>query len=149
VGLHHGGTYPEVKVVAAVFEDGRTYRPDDLVHRIIVRHRLQSGYLQHAIELLQAGIKEGWDVDRLVSEGSRAREEKLHALEEGPDRSLGREFPLTVVVDNLMAMQKERPDTLTRAVNQLLEMELKKKELLDASLAAMGDPLATSTYGCE
>jgi hypothetical protein len=47
-------------VAALVWEDGLTYGPQELIQKVIARRRLSSLYHQHAIDLLQTGLKEGW-----------------------------------------------------------------------------------------
>jgi hypothetical protein len=134
-------------IAAVVFENGRTYGPDDLVQLIIARRRLLSLYHQHAIDLLQSGLKEGWDANRYVSEG-RGREEGLDIMSVDRELSLIVESPLKIVVDNLMRMRRENPDMAERFAKELLESQLKRKAVVDAGLAAMVGPQTESTLGC-
>ena len=106
---------------------------------MIARRRLSSLYHQHAIDLLQAGLKEGWDANRWVAEG-RSREEGQHVRTFDAEMDLIVEFPLAVVVDNLMQTRREKPDNAERVAKMLLEHELKEKEALDAGLTAMENP---------
>jgi hypothetical protein len=59
-----GREYAQPGVAAVVWEDGLTYGPPELVQKVITRRRLSSLYHQHAIDLLQTGLKEGRDANR-------------------------------------------------------------------------------------
>jgi len=48
-----GEPYPQVNVVAAVWEDGSSYGPDELIQQIIARRRFSAEEHQHAVNLLQ------------------------------------------------------------------------------------------------
>jgi hypothetical protein len=128
-------------------EDGLTYGPDNLVQRIVARRRLLSEYHQHAIDLLETGLKEGWDANRYASVG-RAREEEWHAMSVDRELNLIVELPLQIVVDNLMRVRRENPGNADRMAKMLLETQLRQKEVVDAGLATMvGSQTGTST-GC-
>lgn len=61
-------------VVAVVWEHGLTYGPQELIQKVIARRRMSLLYHQHVIDVLQTGLKEGWDANRFVAEG-RSHEE--------------------------------------------------------------------------
>lgn len=75
-GVSHnaGRADAQPSIAAVVWEDGLTYGPNDLIQKVIARRQLSSLYHQHAIDLLQTGLKEGWDANRWGTEG-RSREE--------------------------------------------------------------------------
>jgi hypothetical protein len=50
------------------------------------------------------------------------------------------EFPLEVVVDNLVRVRQENPDNVGRLAKMMLEGELKEKGAVDAGLSAMENP---------
>ena len=126
-------------VAAVVWEDGLTYGPPELIQKLIARRRLSSLYHQHAIDLLQTGLKENWDANRWVAEG-RLREEGMHVMSVDAEMDIIIEFPLAAVVDNLVRMQRENPDNVGRLAKMMLERELKEKEALDTSLSAIENP---------
>lgn len=126
-------------VAAVVWEDGLTYGPQELIQKVIARRRLSSLYHQHAIDLLQTGLKEGWDANRYVAEG-RSHEEGSHVMEVDAELDIIIEFPLAVVVDNLMQVRRDNPGNADRAAKMMLERELKEKAALDSGLSAMENP---------
>ncbi len=126
-------------VAAVVWEDGLTYGPQELVQKVITRRRLSSLYHQHAIDLLQTGLKEGRDANRYVAEG-RSREEGLHVMEVDRELDIIIEFPLAVVVDNLMQVRRDKPENGDRVAKVMLERELKEKGALESGLNAMENP---------
>jgi hypothetical protein len=67
-------------VAAVVWEDGLTYGPQELIQKLMARRRLSLLYHQHAIDLLETGLKEHWDANRFEAEG-RLREEVLRVRE--------------------------------------------------------------------
>jgi len=148
-GISHNAGRADAQpgVAALVWEDGLTIGPDNLVQRIVARRRLSSEYHQHAIDLLQTGLKEGWDANRYVSEGT-AREEKWHAMSVNRELNLIVESPLQIVVDNLERMRRENPGNTERMAKMLLEEQFKQKEIIDAGLAAMVGPQTGTSAGC-
>ena len=50
------------------------------------------------------------------------------------------EFPLAVVVDNLIRVRQENPENVGRLAKVMLESELKEKGALDADVSAMENP---------
>jgi hypothetical protein len=139
VSHNQGREDAQPSVVAVVWEDGLTYGSPDLIQKVIARRRLSSLYHQHAIDLLQTGLKEGWDANRYVAEG-RSREEGMHVKEVDAELDIIIELPLAVVVDNLMQVRRDNPRNVDRMVKMLLESELKEKVALDSGLSAMEDP---------
>ena len=148
-GVSHnaGRADAQLGVAAVVWEDGLTYGPDNLVQRIVARRRLSSEYHQHAIDLLETGLKEGWDANRYVSVG-RAREEEWHAMSVDRELNLIVELPLQIVVDNLMRVQRENPGNADRMAKMLLKTQLRQKEVVDAGLAAMAGSQTGTSTGC-
>ncbi len=140
-GVSHnsGRADAQPSIAAVVWEDGLTYGPQELIQKVIARRRLSSVYHQHAIDLLQAGLKEHWDANRWVAEG-RSREEGLHVRSVDAEMEMIVEFPLAEVVDNLMQTRRERPENAERIAKMMLERELKEKEALDAGVRSMEDP---------
>jgi hypothetical protein len=126
-------------VAAVVWEDGLTYGPQELIQKVIARRRLSSLFHQHAIDLLQTGLKEGWDANRYVAEG-RSREEGLHPMAVDAEMDIIMEFPLAVVVDNLMRVRRDNPGSVDRVAKMMLERELTEKGALDSGLSAMENP---------
>ena len=140
-GVSHnaGRADAQPSIAAVVWEDGLTYGPPELIHKVIARRRLSSLYHQHAIDLLQTGLKEDWDANRWVSEG-RSREEGQHVRTVDAELDMIVEFPLAVVVDNLMQVRRDKPEDAKRVAKMLLELELKEKAAVDAGLSAMENP---------
>lgn len=126
-------------IAAVVWEDGLTYGSQELIQKVVSRRRSSSVYHQHAIDLLQTGLKQGWDANRFVAEG-RSREEGLHVMNVDAELDMIIEFPLAVVVDNLMQVRRENPVNVDRVAKIMLERELKEKEVLDAGVSAMENP---------
>jgi hypothetical protein len=50
------------------------------------------------------------------------------------------EFPLAVVVDNLMQVRRDNPGNADRMAKMMIERELKEKAALDSGLSAMENP---------
>jgi|GEM_PF-4894330 len=148
-GVSHNVGRPDAQpgVAAVVWDDGLTFGPDNLVQRIIARRRLSSEYHQHAIDLLQTGLKEHWDANRYESEGT-ALEEKWHAMAVNRDLNLIVESPLQIVVDNLVRIQRENPANTERMAKMLLETQLKQKEVIDSGLDAMVGPQTETSGPC-
>lgn len=139
-GVTHnqGRADAQPSIAAVVWEDGLTYGPPELIQKVIARRKLSLLYHQHAIDLLQTGLKENWDANRWVAEG-RSREDGSHMTVDR-EMEIGIEFPLTVVVDNLVRVRQENPDNVGRVAKIMLERELKEKEALDAGVRAMENP---------
>lgn len=131
-----------------MWDDGLTYGPPELIQKVIARRRLSSLYHQHAIDLLQTGLKENWDANRWVAEG-RSREEGSHMMTVDREMEIIIEFPLAVVVDNLLKVQQDKPENAGRLAKMMLESELKEKRALDAGLSAMENPGPSVPRICE
>lgn len=134
-------------IAAAVWEDGLMYGPPDLIQKVVARRERSLLYHQHAIDLLQFGLKEHWDANRFVAEG-RSREEGLPVTDVDPELNLIIEFPLAIAVDNLMRIRRENPDNIWRAAQQMLDQELKEKAALDSGLSTMKNPLPSAPFMC-
>ncbi len=147
VSHNAGRADAQPSIAAAVWEDGLTYGPQELLQKVIARRRRSSLYHQHAIDLLQTGLKEGWDASRWVAEG-RSREEGSHVMTVDAELNMIVEFSLAVAVDNLMRVQRENPDIVGRVAKEMLERELKEKEALDSGLRTMENPLPSAPIMC-
>jgi len=134
-------------VAAVVWEDGLTYGTQELIQKVIARRRLSLLYHQHAIDLLQTGLKEGWDAKRFVAEG-RSREEGLEVMGFNTQLEMIVEFPLGVAVDNLIRAQRDNPGSVDRMAKMMLELELKEKGALDSGLSAMENPGPSVPFMC-
>lgn len=140
-GVTHnqGRADAQLGIAAVVWEDGLTYGPPELIQKVIARRRLTSLYHQHAIELLQTGLKENWDANHWVAEG-RSREDGSHMMTVDREMEIIIEFPLADVVDNLVRVRQENSDNVGRVAKMMLERELKEKAALDAGVSAMENP---------
>lgn len=134
-------------IAAVVWEDGLTYGTQELIQKVIARRRLSLLYHQHAIDLLQTGLKEGWDAKRFVAEG-RAREGGLNVMGFNAELEMIVEFPLGVAVDNLIRAQRDNPGSVDRMAKMMLELELKEKGALDSGLSAMENPGPSVPFMC-
>jgi hypothetical protein len=148
-GVSHnvGRADAQPSVAAVVWEDGLTYGPQELIQKVIARRRLSLLYHQHAIDLLQIGLKEGWDAKRFVAEG-RSREEGLNVMGFNTELEMIVEFPLSVAVDNLIRIERENPGNATLMAKMMLEHELKEKAALDSGLSAMENPGPSVPFMC-
>jgi hypothetical protein len=61
-----GGTVPNAKLIAAVWEDGSTYGPDELIARISNSRKALADSYDHAIDTLQTGLAKNWTAQEYV-----------------------------------------------------------------------------------
>jgi hypothetical protein len=68
-GLPHveGGLAPDAKVVAAIWEDGSTFGPDELLLRISNRRKALADSYDLAIATLQTGLEKNWSVQEYIA----------------------------------------------------------------------------------
>jgi hypothetical protein len=74
-GLPHveGGLAPDAKLVAAVWEDGSTFGPDELLLRIYNRRKALADSYDLAIATLQTGLEKNWSVQEYLATAEKLR----------------------------------------------------------------------------
>lgn len=60
------GPVPNAKLMAAVWEDGSTYGPDELLARISNNRKALADSYDHAIDALQTGLDKNWSAEQYV-----------------------------------------------------------------------------------
>lgn len=58
---------PETKLVAAVWEDGSTFGPDELLARIFDSRRTLADSYDRAIAMLQTGLEKNWTAEEYLA----------------------------------------------------------------------------------
>lgn len=69
IGIPHivGGLVPDAKLVAAVWEDGSTFGPDDLLARISNSRKAMADSYDRAIATLQTGLDKNWTLEEYLT----------------------------------------------------------------------------------
>lgn len=75
MGVPHvvGGRVPDAKFVAAVWDDGSTYGPDDLLARISNARKTLADSYDRAIVVLQTGLEKNWPAEQYLSAAQELR----------------------------------------------------------------------------
>lgn len=75
MGVPHvvGELVPDAKLVAAVWDDGSTYGPDDLLAQISNVRKILADSYDRAIAILQTGLKENWSAEQYLSAAQELR----------------------------------------------------------------------------
>ncbi len=75
IGVPHivGAPVPDPKLVAAVWEDGSTFGPDDLLARISNIRKAQADSYDLAIATLKTGLEKNWSVEEYVTAAQKLR----------------------------------------------------------------------------
>jgi len=68
-----GGLVPEAKLVAAVWEDGSTFGPDDLLVRISNSRRALADSYDLAIATLQTGLEKNWTAEEYLAAAQQVK----------------------------------------------------------------------------
>jgi hypothetical protein len=69
IGVPHivGGPVPDAKLVAAVWEDGSTFGPDELLSRVTNSRRALADSYDRAIAILQNGLDKNWTAEEYLT----------------------------------------------------------------------------------
>ena len=156
IGIPHvvGGPVPDVKLVAAVWEDGSTFGPDELLSRIANSRKVLADSYDLAIAALQTGLERNWSAQEYLAAAQKLRppvppqeatvEEAMAASERltaqvmpshtitvnmqhtaEHDRSPAR---VAKVVQTLLKQFEESRDALRKAIDGLPKLEMDNKE---------------------
>lgn len=68
-----GGLVPDAKLVAAVWDDGSTYGPDDLLARISNARKILADSYDRAIVVLRTGLEKNWSAEQYLSAAQELR----------------------------------------------------------------------------
>jgi len=68
-----GASVPDAKLVAAVWEDGSTFGPDELLTRISNTRKAQADRYDLAIATLQTGLEKNWSAQEYVTAAQQLR----------------------------------------------------------------------------
>jgi hypothetical protein len=146
-----GEPYPQVTLVAAVWEDGSTYGLDELVQRVLTARRASLEELQHAILLLQTGLKQGWIQQQYLTAVKTRKDEPCVASkssEQARRVCLEARVVYDTITLNLQRDANDDPASLEKLVKQVLEILVQRRDTLRASLPALPNPPAEIAANC-
>lgn len=138
------GPVPDATLVAAVWEDGSTYGPDNVLQRISSSRMAFAGYLDRAVAILQNGLVKNWTKQEYVAAAqalqSESRQTAAGKSAEELSFSVGSDILLRTITRNMeLAASDSRPATRTAQV--LLDHFTKER---DALRQALGGPTASA-----
>ena len=138
------GPVPDATLVAAVWEDGSTYGPDNVLQRISSSRMAFAGYLDRAVAILQNGLVKNWTKQEYVAAAqalqSESRQTAAGKSAEELSFSVGSDILLRTITSSMeLAASDSRPATRTAQV--LLDHFAKER---DALRQALGGPTASA-----
>lgn len=134
-----GKPVPEAKLVAAVWEDGSTFGPDELLQRIYTKRSALAELFDRAVQLLETGLKQRWTREQYLE----AVDRELQPPSERPGLSAAEvhraaTIPTMTIRGNLQGGMKVdgQPATLEFAVRKLIEICRQRRDSLEAGMPA-------------
>jgi hypothetical protein len=136
-GVPHivGGRIPDAKLVAAVWDDGSTFGPDELVQTIFANRRILADAFDRAIRTLQTGLEQNWSREQYIA--AVEREKGSVAGRDGLTGEAYRAATISIftITSNLQGMTVNgKPAPLEFAVKKLLEMFSQRRDTLRQSV---------------
>jgi hypothetical protein len=131
VGHIVGGPIPQPSLVAAVWEDGSTYGPADVIEKVLAIRRAVLDAHNEAIKLLESGLAQHWNQYQYGT----AANEKLHALKPMGQQSVMAGLVYSTISPNFgseeVGIDRQQ---LERRVKSILERIVKERDALESGL---------------
>lgn len=140
VGHIVGGPIPQPSLVAAVWEDGSTYGPADVIEKVLAIRRAVLDAHNEAIELLESGLAQHWNQYQYGT----AANDKLHALKPMSQQSVMAGLVYSTITPNFgseeVGIDRQQ---LERRVKSIMERVVKERDALQSGLC-VAKPKAAS-----
>ncbi len=116
IGVPHivGGPVPDAKLVAAVWEDGSTFGPDELLARITDSRRALADSYDRAIATLQNGLDKNWTAEEYLTASQQLKPPmppQMATVEDAQaasERLTAQTMPSHTITDNMQhAVQRD------------------------------------------
>jgi hypothetical protein len=151
IGVPHivGGPVPDAKLVAAVWEDGNTFGPDELLSRVTNSRRALADSYDRAIASLQTGLDKNWTAEEYVIAAQQLKPPmppQMATVEEVQDASESlkpQTMPSHTITDNMQhAVQHDGSSARAAKVAQTLLKNFEQSR--DALRQALREPSPSS-----
>ncbi|HKN76852.1 MAG TPA: hypothetical protein VJW94_16875 [Candidatus Acidoferrum sp.] len=137
-GVPHvvGEPFPDPVLAAAVWEDGSTYGPDDLLARISGSRSALANSYDRAIAMLQTGLDKNWTAAEYSAAAQQLKLARDPAQATIPEASMADFIPIRTISVNMdHATQENRPAKLTAKIaRNLLTRFTQDRDALRAAL---------------
>ncbi len=137
MGVPHqmGQTAPDPVLAAAVWEDGSTFGPEELLIRIPSARTVLVDTFDRAIDLLQSGLDKNWSAGEYIA---AAQQLKLSSTA----NSVPVHAPLHTITTNMerMARENRSADVVTAMARNLLSLLKQDREALRQALGESTPP---------
>ena len=150
MGVPHlvGGPVPDSSLVAAVWEDGSTFGPDELLARISASRKAMVDSYDLAIVALQTGLEKNWTVEEYLAAARppnppmparmMATKDEASAATE---KLTAQRLPSLTITDNMQhAIEHDRSPARVAKLAQILLKDFEQSR--DALRKALGGPTA-------
>jgi hypothetical protein len=144
MGVPHvvGGRVPDAKVVAAVWEDGSTFGPDDLLAQIFNNRKTLAHSYDLAIATLQTGLEKNWSVQEYLNAAQMLRPPMppqaatLKEAKATSEKFTAETLPSYAIADTMRhAVQSDRsPARVTKLAQTLLKSFEQSRDSLRQAL---------------
>lgn len=119
-------TLPDTRLVAAVWEDGSTYGPEDLLQQVVAGRAATTGIYERALSLLEEGLEKNWTADQYISAANKLR----NALATEGSAAQSSVVILMSITSSLQAAQARGQLQVTRVAKALAEHFRQSREAL-------------------
>jgi hypothetical protein len=140
-GVPHpeGQSVPDPVLAAAVWEDGSTYGPDELLTRIPKARSALADSYDRTIALLETGVDKNWSPAEYSAAAQQLRLHSVATPETGvPEASVAQTTPIYTITINMerMARQQRSAKMVALVVRSLLTLFTKNRDALHQALAS-------------
>jgi hypothetical protein len=137
-GVPHvvGQSVPDPVLAAAVWEDGSTYGPDDLLARISSNRSALADSYDRAIAMLQTGLDKNWTAGEYSAAAQELQRPKNTAQPGTPGAAVDNLLPIHTIAVNMDHATQENPPAkrATQIARNLLARFTQDRDALRASL---------------
>jgi hypothetical protein len=138
-----GGPFPDAKLAAALWEDGSTFGPNELLARISESRKAMADSYDLAIAALQTGLEKNWSAQDYLAAAEKLKPPmapQMVTVEEAQAISLkltAQRLPSLTITDNMQhAVQRDRsPASVARLAEILLKQFEESRESLRQALS--------------
>jgi hypothetical protein len=136
---------PDAKLVAAVWEDGSTFGPDELLARISNSRKALAKSYDRAIAILQNGLDKNWTAEEYLTAAQQLKPStpsRMATVEEAQavsQKFIAQGIPSRTITDNIQhAVQQDRSPARAAKVAQVLLKNFEQSR--DALRQALREP---------
>lgn len=142
-----GEPFPDPVLAAAVWEDGSTYGPDDLLARISGTRSAFADSYDRAIAMLQTGLDKNWTAAEYSSAAQQLKLARDPAQATIPEAAMADSIAIRTIAVNMdQATQENRPPKLTALIaRNLLKRFTQDRDALRQSLGGSTSPADSAT----